>query len=102
MVAGPPSGSMSLGADGVVSYRGGAGAFGLGLAVDAHRFGVNTQFISIYLPVDNGGCGGDGRGNIGLFLLPLPPSPPAPRPPPLRAAALAVRALSPSLATPPP
>ncbi len=69
LVAGPPSVSLSLGADGVLSYRGGAGGFGLGLAVDAHRFGVNAQFISIYLPVDNGGFGQHGQDNIGLFNL---------------------------------
>jgi hypothetical protein len=69
VVDGPPSVSLSLAADGVLSYRGGAGAFGLGLAVDAHRFGVNAQFTSIYLPVDDGGFGWHGHDNIGLFNL---------------------------------
>ncbi len=69
LVAGPPSVTLSLAADGVLSYRGGAGAFGLGLAVDAHRFGVNSQFISLYLPVDDGGFGWHGHDNIGLFNL---------------------------------
>lgn len=67
--SGPPSVSMSLGADGVVSYRGGSGAFGLGLAVDVQRFGVNAQFMSLYLPVDDGGFALHGHDNIGLFNL---------------------------------
>jgi hypothetical protein len=97
MVAGPPSVSMSLGADGVVSYRGGAGAFGLGLAVDADRFGVNTQFISIFLPSDTGGFAGHGQDNIGLFNLFATYSPIASRDARLRLEAGLMSAFAPNL-----
>ena len=65
--SGPPSISMSFGADAALGYRGGSGAYGLGLAVDSHRFGINTQFTSIYLPAEVGF--GGVHDNIGLLNL---------------------------------
>jgi hypothetical protein len=53
-----------------VGYRGDSGAFALGFAVDVHRFGVSTQFTSLYLPVDYGsGFALHGNDDIGLFNL---------------------------------
>jgi len=65
--SGPPSISISFGADGVLSYRGSSGAFGLALAVDSPRFGINAQFTSIYPPAELGF--GGVHDNIGLVNL---------------------------------